>query len=271
MPAQPRAELESIQRTVSEEASVISADALPEIDPPAETGLQLVSDWSREREQSPALPAGDNVEPLSSMQILSRLASHAQLFRSSDGRLCARVPVGDRLEIYGLKSAGFRDWLIAEFLIYQPLPPSSWAIGRAVAMLEAKARFNTGIPDVFVRVGQDGDDGESPYFSTWAIPAAGPSSFAINVGASSIGPTSTFVVSKGFGRCLCRFTTVRSIYCARTSTSPSRIMELRRIASQLRLHGLAINFERKRGERIVTLSSDGPNNTSQPSTTLPQT
>ena len=47
-------------------------------------------------------------------------------------------------------------------------------------------------------------------------------------------------------------------------------MELRRIAPQLRLHGLSINFERRRGERIVTLSSDGPNNTSQPSTTLPQ-
>jgi hypothetical protein len=47
--------------------------------------------------------------------------------------------------------------------------------------------------------------------------------------------------------------------------------ELRRIAPQLRLHGLSINFERRRGERIVTLSSDGPHNTSQPSTTLPQT
>jgi hypothetical protein len=46
-------------------------------------------------------------------------------------------------------------------------------------------------------------------------------------------------------------------------------MELRRIAPQLRLHGLSINFERRRGERIVTLSSDGPNNTSQPSATLP--
>ena len=158
VPAQPHAELESIQRTVSEEASVISADAPPEIDPPAETGLQLVSDGPREREQAPALPqTGDNVEPLSSVQVLSRLASHAQLFRSADGRFCARVPVGDRLEIYGLKSAGFRDWLIDGFLIYQPEPPSSWAIRRVVGMLEAKARFNTGIPEVFVRVGQDGD------------------------------------------------------------------------------------------------------------------
>jgi hypothetical protein len=32
--------------------------------------------------------------------------------------------------------------------------------------------------------------------------------------------------------------------------------ELRRIAPQLRLNGLAIGFERRRGERIITLKSD---------------
>ena len=42
---------------------MISADALPEIDPPAETGLQLLSDRPRKREQTLVLPTGDNVEP----------------------------------------------------------------------------------------------------------------------------------------------------------------------------------------------------------------
>jgi hypothetical protein len=32
-----------------------------------------------------------------------------KLFRSADGRFCAQVPVGDRFEIYRLKSAAFRD------------------------------------------------------------------------------------------------------------------------------------------------------------------
>ena len=86
------------------------------------------------------------------------------MFRSADGRFCAQVPVGDRLEIYGLKSAAFRDWLIDGYLIGQPEPPSSWAIRRVVGMLEARARFNTGIPEVFIRVGQDGDGPDSPYF-----------------------------------------------------------------------------------------------------------
>ena len=113
---------------------------------------------------SATMERGRTPERQSAIQVLARLASSARLFRSADGRLCAQVPVGDRLEIFGLKSAAFRDWLIDGFLIDQPEPPSSWAIRRVVGMLEARARFNTGIPEVFIRVGQDGDGGDSPYF-----------------------------------------------------------------------------------------------------------
>ena len=100
----------------------------------------------------------------SSVRVLTRLASSARLFRSADGHFCAQVRVGDRLEIYGLRSAGFRDWLIDGYMIDQPEPPSNWAIRRVVGMLEAKARFTTGMPEVFVRVGQDGDGVDSAYF-----------------------------------------------------------------------------------------------------------
>jgi hypothetical protein len=111
-----------------------------------------------------------NLDRQSSVQVLSRLASIAKLFRSADGRFCAQVPVGNRLEFYRLKSAAFRDWLIDGFLIDQPEPPSSWAIRRVVGMLEARARFNTGIPEVFIRVGQDGDGGAKSQPSTGAPP-----------------------------------------------------------------------------------------------------
>jgi len=43
----------------------------------------------------------------SSVRVLTELASGARLFRSADGHFCAQVRVGDRLEIYGLRSAGF--------------------------------------------------------------------------------------------------------------------------------------------------------------------
>jgi hypothetical protein len=66
---------------------------------------------------------GNTLERQSSVQVLARLATNAKLFRSADGCFCAHVPVGDRLEIYRLKSAAFRDWLIDGFLIDQPDPP----------------------------------------------------------------------------------------------------------------------------------------------------
>jgi hypothetical protein len=37
--------------------------------------------------------------------------------------------------------------------------------------------------------------------------------------------------------------------------------ELRRIAPQLRLHGLSISFERKGGDRIVTLKTENTTST----------
>ena len=43
-------------------------------------------------------------------------------------------------------------------------PPSSWAIRRVVGMLEAWARFTAGMPEVFVRVGQDGDGAGATYY-----------------------------------------------------------------------------------------------------------
>jgi hypothetical protein len=104
---------------------------------------------------------GDKRERPSSVQVLTQLASGARLFRSADGHFCAQVRVGDRLEIYGLRSDGFRDWLIDGYMNGQTEPPSSWAIRRVVGMLEARARFTTGMPEVFVRVGQDGDGADA--------------------------------------------------------------------------------------------------------------
>ena len=105
-----------------------------------------------------------NVEHVSPVQLLASVASKATLFRSNDGRFFAQVPVGDRFEVYGLKSAAFRDWLIHGYLINQAEPPSQVAIRRAVGMLEARARFDAGIPEVFVRTGRAGDGQGSTYF-----------------------------------------------------------------------------------------------------------
>jgi hypothetical protein len=119
-------------------------------------------------------------ESESTVQILSRLASCARLFRSADGRFHAQVSVGDRQEIYGLKSSGFRDWLVDGYVIDQPEPPSQWAIRRVVGMLEARARFNADIPDVFVRVAVTPGDGDLAYF----LDLGDPSGRAIRISAN---------------------------------------------------------------------------------------
>ena len=75
------------------------------------------------------------------VESLLRLASAAQFVRSADGRLHARVPIDDRREIYGLKSASFRDWLIER---YRSEGGSAAASGRGEARFDV-ARSSRGL------------------------------------------------------------------------------------------------------------------------------
>ena len=118
---------------------------------PARTMLPAIDDGSRELASEET--SSTHTEPMSPVQVLTAVASRARLFRSNDGRFFAQVQVGDRFEVFGLKSAGFRDWLIHGFLVYQPVPPTQVAIRSAVGMLEARARFDADIPEVFIRTG----------------------------------------------------------------------------------------------------------------------
>jgi hypothetical protein len=86
-------------------------------------------------------------------EALFRVASEARYFRSPDGRFHAQVPVEDRHEVLGLKSAAFRDWLIESYRRDSgQLPPDS-SVRRVVAALEARARFDRRTPTLYVRVG----------------------------------------------------------------------------------------------------------------------
>jgi hypothetical protein len=58
--------------------------------------------------------------------------------------------------------------------------PSDGAARRAAAVLEAKARFDTQIREIFVRVGRDGNGDNGAYF----IGLGDPSGQAVEVGAS---------------------------------------------------------------------------------------
>ena len=87
---------------------------------------------------------------------LLRLTENAVLLRSPDGCFYAHVSVGGRSETYPIRSAAFRDWLIAGYFRAWGELPSDWSLRRVRGALEATARFDGGTPSIFVRVGHDG-------------------------------------------------------------------------------------------------------------------
>ncbi|MFI5457282.1 MAG: hypothetical protein ACHRXM_17690 [Isosphaerales bacterium] len=92
------------------------------------------------------------------VKALLRLTETAGFLGSTDGRFYARVSVAGRPEIYALRSAAFRDWLIDGYFRTCREVASDWSIRRVLARLEATARFEGGTPSIFIRVGHDGDD-----------------------------------------------------------------------------------------------------------------
>ena len=101
---------------------------------------------------------GDSLDHDGPIKVLLRLAEAGRLSRSGDGSIHVRVPVGDRHEVYGIRSGALRDWLIEGYFGERGEPPAPWMIARVVGLLEARARFDGETPSVFVRVAPVGDD-----------------------------------------------------------------------------------------------------------------
>jgi hypothetical protein len=114
---------------------------------------------------TPDVPIPEPAKPRdTSVDTLLRIASAARLIRSADGCLRARVKVGDRQEVYALRSAPFRDWLTKAFFAECQKPPSQYAIRRVISVLEAQARFDDSLPSVFVRVAADRRTDDTEYY-----------------------------------------------------------------------------------------------------------
>jgi hypothetical protein len=122
-----------------------------------------IGDWNRMINQQ-AQTEGDEGSERTAVQRLLGLAEGARLFRAGDGRLFARVSVGNRVEVYALRSGAFRDWLIGgHFREFGELPPAE-AIRRVIGALEAFARFGGGAPQVFIRVGSNSAKEGAAYY-----------------------------------------------------------------------------------------------------------
>jgi len=130
-----------------------------------------------------AIASGEHAENqtsgTSAEAALLRVAWGARFFRSVDGCCHARVSIGDRDEILAVKGAAFRSWLLDGYLKEYGKLPSHWAVSRVLEALEARTRFETGSPTVYVRVGCHQEDKESSYY----LDLGDPSGRAVKIGA----------------------------------------------------------------------------------------
>jgi hypothetical protein len=90
--------------------------------------------------------------------ILIRQAKQgASLFHSSDGETWADIKIDGRRETWAIRSKGFRRWLFLVYAKITGMAPSTEALQRAIAALDASAFIDGDEREVYVRVAeQDG-------------------------------------------------------------------------------------------------------------------
>lgn len=118
--------------------------------------LALATDALREPPADDVARGGDGE---TQADRLTRLGSGGELFRDPLGDAYARVPVGEHLECWPVRSRGFRLWLTGAYYAEQGTAPNGEALTTALNVLEARARFDGLVRPVYVRVAPDGNGG----------------------------------------------------------------------------------------------------------------
>jgi hypothetical protein len=88
---------------------------------------------------------------------LIELAEAVEFFYTSDGRAYAAFPVNGHREICRVRQSAFRLWLVKSFYEANGKPPTKQALESALATLEARARYDGELQQVFVRLAEHGD------------------------------------------------------------------------------------------------------------------
>src|SRR5262249_44278677 len=91
-------------------------------------------------------------------QILAAIAGLAELSHSPDTDAThATVSVNGHRETWPVRSRGFDRWLMAQFYNSEGKAPSRQALAEAIALIDARARFDGHAREVSVRVARQGD------------------------------------------------------------------------------------------------------------------
>ena len=90
-------------------------------------------------------------------QILIGLCKGVELFQTPQGDAYVRVPIRQHWENWPLRSRTFSRWLVREFHRVLDKPPGTTALQGAIAVLEARALFDSPEVPIWVRLAeQDG-------------------------------------------------------------------------------------------------------------------
>ena len=100
------------------------------------------------------VPAADRPRPKESERLVE-LAACVELFHDPEGRAYGTAPVHGHRETFPLRGQSFRDWITLVYFVETGKPPGKQSVNDAIAVLEAKARFDGPECEVFLRVGGD--------------------------------------------------------------------------------------------------------------------
>jgi len=107
----------------------------------------------RRRSKSSSNPARSG-ERKSQAKTLLELAAEVECFHTPEGHLFADLRIDGRRETWGIQSLVFRQWLGLQMYRKHGRPPGAQAMGDALAVLEARARFDGAENPVFLRVAE---------------------------------------------------------------------------------------------------------------------
>jgi hypothetical protein len=130
-----------------------------------------------ETQEQPAVIDDKPASESGPIEFLLQEVAGIPIHRDGDGRLFARVSVAGRHEFYEIRSASFRDWLVSSYFRKRQVPPIPSVIGRVIAVLEARARFEATTRVVSVRVAIEDTERSPAYY----VDLGDPSGRAIEI------------------------------------------------------------------------------------------
>lgn len=89
--------------------------------------------------------------------VLVELGSEAELFHTSEGESYASVYLEEHCETWGVRSRGFREWLIQEYYQREHKTPTAQALQDALGVLQGRARYEGMVREVHTRIAQHED------------------------------------------------------------------------------------------------------------------